>query len=233
MLAMIGTSLVVWTVAAHNDDSPTANTLPAEVSTEADGSAPQAEASEPTEASAPPITDPSPPAWVAPVPPEPAVLIGTGVAYSVSEPLASGLPSADVKPSLDFAQQVFDQLAANDWFSALSRFLFRPVGGVEGTLLPEQLQQQWAVSDRLSILLIDAVPDPNGVAYDLRVGVVANIENATTSVLCGHLYVEIAPNPKVIQLGGFAVVSQGEAPFQPEDFLAQPERIADLITKCP
>jgi len=35
--------------------------------------------------------------------------------------------------------------------------------------------------------------------------------NATTSVLCAHLYVEIAPNPKVIQIGDFAVVSQSEA----------------------
>jgi hypothetical protein len=52
-------------------------------------------------------------------------------------------------------------------------------------------------------------------------------------VVCGHLYVEIAPNAKVIQLGTFPVVSQGEGQFQPEDFLNDPARIADLIAKCP
>lgn len=180
-----------------------------------------------------PSTTAAPPAWVPPVPPNPPVFTGPGAPYAVSEPLASGMPGATAQPSLLFAQGVFDQLAANDWFNALSRFLFRAPGEVETPLTPDQLQSEWQVSDRLSLLLIDATPDPNGVAYDLRVGVLANIENGTTSVACGHLYVEIAPNPKVIQLGTFPLVSQGEPQMQPEDFLNQPARIADLVAKCP
>ena len=216
VLAVIGAGAAAWLFIGRNDGKT--------------GTAATTVASTVVELTIPTLPAP---VWVAPIPPLPQVFTGPGVAYAVSEPLASGLPSATAKPYLDFAQQVFDQLAADDWTNALTHFLVQPAGGVEGTVTVDQLQTYWTLSDRLSLLLIDAVVDPNGVGYDLRVGAVANIIDGTTSVACGHLYVELAPNARVVQRGAFITAAEGEPWFQPEDFLGQPARIAAMQAACP
>lgn len=215
VLAVVCAGAVAWLVVGRGNDKA--------------GSAATTVASTVVELTIPPVAAPP---WVAPLPPLPPVYAGPGADYAVSEPLAGGLPSADLKPYLDFAQQVFDQLAADDWANALTHFLVQPADGVEGLVTVEQLQQQWVLSDRLSVLLIGATLDPNGVGYDMRVGVVANVVDGTTSVVCGHLYVELAPNARVVQRGVFITAAEGEPWFQPEDFLAQPDRIAALQTSC-
>ncbi|MGB8861833.1 MAG: hypothetical protein WCC60_21435 [Ilumatobacteraceae bacterium] len=217
LLALVCSAALTWRAVGDGDDDPVVS--------------PATTASSLVE-----LTIPPPPASVAVLAvaaPNPPVYAGPGAAYAPIEPLPGGLQPAVVQPYLVFAQQVFDQLAADDWGSALGYFSFQPDGGMAAPVAADDLQQQWLVSDRLSLLLLDATLDPNGVAYVLRVAVVANVVNATTSLMCGRLYVEIAPDAKVIQRGQFATVAEGEPWYQPEDLLAQPDRIAALAASCP
>jgi hypothetical protein len=178
----------------------------------------------------PASTVPARPPWPAPAIPDPPIFAGPGLAYAISDPLASGMPSDEPTPYLAFAQQVFDQMAADDWANALTHFYFQPEGGTPGPFAFEQ-QPQWQQADRLSLLLVDAAPAPNGLGYDLQVAVVANFPGST-SLLCGRLHSDPTNYAEVIQFGPMVLLADGEAPFMPETLLNDPARVADLKARC-
>lgn len=175
-------------------------------------------------------TVPARPPWPAPAIPDPPIFAGPGLAYAISDPLRGGMPSDEPTPYLAFAQQVFDQMAMDDWAGALSHFYFQPAGGVAGPYTFDQ-QNQWSVADRLSLLLVDAAPSADGLGYDLQVAVVANFPGAT-SLLCGRLHSDPVNYGEVIQLGQMVLLADGEPPYMPETLLNDPARIADLQARC-
>ena len=182
-------------------------------------------------ATEPPVTVPQRPPWPAPPIPEPPVFAGGGLAYAISDPLVSGMPSDQPTPYLAFAQGVFDKMAADDWPGVQNLFFFQPPGG-EAVPFTFDLQQQWPTADRLSLLLVDAAPDATGLSgYDLTVAVVANFAGST-SVLCGHLYSDPTTEVRVIQRGEFQLLADGLSPTMPESLLNDPAQVADLETRC-
>ncbi|MGB8862366.1 MAG: zinc ribbon domain-containing protein [Ilumatobacteraceae bacterium] len=178
----------------------------------------------------PPVTVPARPPWPAPAIPDPPIFSGFGLAYAISDPLVSGMPSDEPTPYLAFAQQVFDEMALDDWATALSHFYFRADGLAAGPYTFDK-QNQWSVADRLSVLLVDAAPSPDGFGYDLRVAVVANFPGST-SLLCGRLHSDPNTYAEVIQLGTFSLLADGDPPYMPETLLNDPARIADIQARC-
>jgi len=178
----------------------------------------------------PPVIVPPRPPWPAPPIPDPPVFTGGGLAYAVSDPLIGGMPSDQPTPYLAFAQDVFNKMAADDWAAASPLFWFQLPDGQEVPYTFD-MQNQWPVADRLSLLLVNAAPDPNGLGYDLTVAVVANFPGST-SVLCGHLYSDPTNYFEVIQRGQFVLLADGAPPFMPESLLNDPAQIADLQARC-
>ncbi len=179
----------------------------------------------------PPVTAPARPPWSAPAIPDPPIFTGPGLAYAISDPLASGMPSDQPTPYMVFAQDVFDKMAADDWVGVQPTFFFqRP----DGQVVPYtfDLQNQWPAADRLSLLLIDAAPDTTGLSgYDLTVAVVANFADST-SILCGHLYSDPNNYREVIQRGQFPLIADGLPPTMPEALLNDPAQVASLKASC-
>lgn len=254
VLVVLGAGLLIWKVVGGSDDGAAATTL-AVATTVEDGS-PTAttivDATTPTTAAPttaapttvpvttvsattvpatePPNTTPPRPPWPAPPIPDPPVFSGPGLAYAISDPLIGGMPSDQPTPYLAFAQDVFDKMAADDWAAALPLFWFQPPGG-DAVPYSFDKQNQWPAADRLSLLLVNAAPDPNGIGYDLTVAVVANFPGST-SVLCGHLYSDPTTYVEVVQRGEFGLLADGVPPFMPESLLNDPARIADLQARC-
>jgi len=180
---------------------------------------------------APPVTDPPRPPWPAPPIPEPPVFAGPGIAWAVSDPLASGMNSDQPTPYLLFAQDVFNKMAADDWVGVQPTFWFQLP---DGQVVPYtfDVQSQWPAADRLSLLLVDAAPDATGLSgYDLTVAVIANFAGST-SMLCGHLYSDPVTSGQVIQRGQFELLADGAPSFMPEALLNDPAQIADLQARC-
>ena len=179
----------------------------------------------------PPVTTPSRPPWAAPPIPDPPIFSGPGLAYAVSDPLASGMNSDQPVPYLAFAQDVFNKMAADDWVGVQPTFFFQRA---DGQVVPYtfDLQNQWPASDRLSLLLLDAAPDTTGLSgYDLTVAVVANFADST-SILCGHLYSDPNNYSEVIQRGEFPLIADGLPPTMPEVLLNDPAQVAILTAGC-
>jgi len=178
----------------------------------------------------PPITVPARPPWPAPPIPDPPVFAGLGLPYAISDPLVGGMTSDQPTPYLLFAQDVFDKMAFDDWAAASPLFWFQAPGG-DAAPYTFDMQQQWPAADRLSLLLVNAAPDPNGLGYDLTVAVVANFPGSA-SLLCGHLYSDPTNYFEVIQRGEFVLLADGAEPFMPESLLNDPAQIADLQARC-
>lgn len=238
-LAVVGFGLFVWKLTSGGDETagPESNSVTVETSipteptiaieataVETTVDATVATTVPPTD---PPVASPPRPPWLPPQVPEPPVFVGPGMAWSVSDPLASGMNKDQPTPYLLFAEDVFNKMAADDWAGVQPSFLFQLP---DGQVVPYafELQNQWPAADRLSLILIDAVPDPTGLTgYDLTVAVVANFP-ASTSVLCGHLYSDPTTSLQVIQRGQFSLMADGLLPTMPESLLNDPAQIEFL-----
>ena len=245
VLALLGTGLLVWKVVGGGDDGATSETTVG-VATTVEGGLSTATTVVDANASTtiapttvpvteppvtePPVTAPPRPPWPVPPIPDPPIFAGPGLAYAISDPLIGGMPSDQPTPYLAFAQDVFNKMAADDWAAALPLFWFQPPGG-EAVPYSFDKQNQWPAADRLSLLLVDAAPDPNGLGYNLRVAVVANFPGST-SVLCGVLYSDPTTYVEVIQRGEFGLLADGAPPFMPESLLNDPAQIADIQARC-
>ncbi len=175
VLALLGVGSVAWMVVGAGGGSSSSETTISEAATsgseEADAATTVASTA-PAVTEAPVTTLPRPP-WPAPPIPDPPIYAGFGLAYAISDPLIGGMPSDQPTPYLVFAQDVFNKMAADDWAGVAP--VFSIANGAEGAVPYEfYMQSQWPAADRLSLLLVDAAPDPDGVGYDLTVAVVAN-----------------------------------------------------------
>jgi len=232
VLALLGVGSVAWMVVGAGGGSSSSETTISEAATsgseEADAATTVASTA-PAVTEAPVTTLPRPP-WPAPPIPDPPIYAGFGLAYAISDPLIGGMPSDQPTPYLVFAQDVFNKMAADDWAGVAP--VFSIANGAEGAVPYEfYMQSQWPAADRLSLLLVDAAPDPDGVGYDLTVAVVANFPGST-SLLCGHLHSDPTSAVQVIQQGAFELLADGETPYMPETLLNDPARIADLQARC-
>lgn len=236
-LAVLGTAGLVWFVVGSGDDNAATSGPSSSLDNQPIASTPAAADQPSTPTSTLPSTTivETPtvvPASVFSPPTVPAALVlaGAGVAYSVADPLPSGLSLAEVQPALLVAQNVADLLASDQWDTA-RQFLFYLDGDTKSPTV-EALVGQWGASDRLSLVLLDARKDVAGAGYNLLVGTIANLNDGSTSVLCEHLYAEADADPAVVDLGNDTVVTQGDAAFVPEQLLNAPDRIVQLQASC-
>ena len=230
VLALVGIGFVAWrVVGSGGGESSASETTNVETTTGGTDAAATVASTAPAVTESPVTTPPRPP-WPAPPIPDPPIYAGFGLAYAISDPLIGGMPSDQPTPYLAFAQDVFNKMAADDWAGVAP--VFSIANGAGGAVPYEfYMQSQWPAADRLSLLLVDAAPDPDGVGYDLTVAVVANFPGSA-SLLCGHLYSDPTSTMHVIQQGAFELLADGEAPYMPETLLNDPTRIADLQTRC-
>lgn len=230
-VAAVGIGLLVWNFTSGDDDTtaPATTVVETTVETTVDTTTTVVETTVPT--TEPPVTVPPQPPWAAPPVPEPPVFIGSGLAWPVSDPLAGGSTPEQATPYLQFAQTVFDLMAADDW-AGVQPYLYFQLP--DGQVVPYtfDLQSQWPSADRLSLLLVDANPDPSGLSgYDLTVAVVANFPDST-SILCGHLYSDPSNYREVIQRGQLPLVADGLPPTMPETLLNDPAQVEKLRANC-
>lgn len=250
-LAVVGIGLLVWKLTSSDNDSanpgttgPVATTAINEttvvettavettvVETTVETTTATTVAPTTVPSTEPPATAPPRPPWPAPSIPEPPVFAGPGIAWAVSDPLASGMNSDQPTPYLLFAQDLFNKMAADDWAGVQPTFLFQLA---DGQVVPYtfDMQTQWPAADRLSLLLVDAAPDATGLSgYELTVAVVANFPGSA-SLLCGHLYSDPVTSGQVIQRGQFELLADGAPAFMPESLLNDPAQIADIQARC-
>lgn len=238
VLAVVGSTAIGWLLFGGSD--PTTQAVPAtsidslvpsvtdsvdttaavtvlETTTVAPAIAPPVETTLP----APPPPEPAAPSVAAiPAIPEPQVFSGFGSHQVMSDPLPSGLAVSQVAPAYELAKTLADWIAAGDWASARTVLPNDPMddGGFDFRYGPV---------DKMSLMLINAVPDGGG--FILALGVVTNdVAAQQTSVRCFHWYADSV----AVDIQDEAMLDQYDQLFGAEAFRNNPELVAGLQARC-
>lgn len=134
----------------------------------------------------PPVATPAPTTTnVADIPAVPVnpVYSGLGAHQVMSDPLPSGLPYAQVEPAWITAKRLADLFPPQDW--ATARSILTQQQGVTD----QDFAAMFGPIERMSLFLLDAVPQGNG--YYLTLGVLTNTPaKSTTAIWCTHWYAD-------------------------------------------
>ena len=170
----------------------------------------------------PPSTAPADPAAIPPPPPEPGPVDAPGSPQVLSTIQPSGPTALEVQSSLEIAQRFGDALALEDWDVA------RQLSPELADNSDADFVQGYASTNRVSLMLVDAIPEGSG--YRLLVVSVA-VENggAQTSLFCLEWAVD--PVVETVDQRGGNKLATWDGNAQPEAIRNDPAAM-QVVNSC-